>query len=71
MSYNNEKVESSNVESIAYSDKSKQLEVSFKNGRTYTYYDVPKSVGNAMPYTASKGQYVWQALRGQYRYSRS
>lgn len=37
-------VDSSHLVSIEYDDDKEQLEVSFKNGSTYRYYQVPKSV---------------------------
>jgi hypothetical protein len=40
----NKEVESSHLTSIFYDDDKEQLEVSFKNGSTYRYYQVPKSV---------------------------
>ena len=70
MSYNNEKVESSNVESVSYDDRTKDLTVTFKKSGTYTYHDVPKSIGNAMPYAESKGKFVHEVLKGQYSYSK-
>ena len=70
MGYPNEPVESSNVQSIAYDDRTKDLTVTFKKSGTYTYHDVPKSIGNAMPYAESKGKFVWEVLRGQYSYSK-
>ena len=70
MSYPTTPVESSNVASIAYDDKSRELDVTFKNGSTYRYSDVPKSVGNGMPFAESQGRFVWGALRGQYAYKK-
>jgi hypothetical protein len=40
----NKDVESSHLVSIDYDDDKEQLEVSFKNGSIYRYYQVPKSV---------------------------
>jgi hypothetical protein len=40
----NKEVESSHLTSIFYDDDKEQLEVSFKNGSTYRYYQVPKSI---------------------------
>ena len=71
MTYSNTPADSSNVESMSYDDKTRDLQVTFKNSGTYTYHDVPQSVGNAMPYTASKGKFVWGSLRGKYSYSKS
>lgn len=70
MSYDWEKVESSNVAAVKYDGKDKTLYVSFLNGSVYAYYDVPSGVGDSFPYLASKGQGVWQLLRGKYAYAR-
>lgn len=70
MTYPTERVESSNVATVAYDDKTRILTVGFLNGSLYEYYDVPPGVGNSFPYLASKGQGVWQLLRGKYAYQR-
>lgn len=70
MSYPYTKVESSNVAGVAYDDKSRELQVSFNNGSTYQYDDVPTSVGNSFPFLASKGKGVWQLLRDKYSYKK-
>lgn len=70
MTYPTTKVESSNVAAVAYDDKTRELDVTFKNGSTYKYEDVPKSVGNSFPFLESKGKGVWQLLRGQYSYKK-
>lgn len=70
MSYPTTDVDSSNVSTVAYDDKTKILTVSFHDGSTYKYEDVPKSVGNSFPYLASKGKGVWELLRNQYSYSK-
>lgn len=70
MSYENTPVESSNVASVAYDGKTRELDVTFKNGSTYKYSDVPKSVGDAFPYLESKGKGVHQLLRGTYAYKK-
>lgn len=70
MSYPYTPVKSSNVAGVAYDDNSRELQVSFKNGSTYQYDDVPPSVGNSFPYLQSKGKGVWQILRGQYSYEK-
>jgi len=70
MTYPMTPVESSNVEAVAYDDKTRQLQVQFKKSGTYTYDGVPPSIGNAFPYLESKGKGVWQLLRGKYPYSK-
>lgn len=71
MTYANQPVESSNVSSVAYDDKTRILSVTFKNGETYNYESVPPSVGNSFPYLASKGKGIWELLRGQYSFTKS
>ncbi len=70
MTYQTTSVDSSNVSSCSYDDKTKILTVTFHDGSTYEYYNVPKSVGNSMPFQMSKGKFIWQSLRGQYSYTK-
>lgn len=63
-------VDSSNVSAVAYNDRSRTLTLTFKDGASYEYYDVPVSVGNSFPWLESKGKAVWSLLRGTYAYKR-
>jgi hypothetical protein len=62
--------ESSNVSAIKFNDKTRELDVRFKDGSEYQYSGVQPNVGNGMPFAASKGKYVWQVLRDKYPYKR-
>jgi hypothetical protein len=61
---------SSNVARLSYDEKSSTLEVEFLNGSIYQYYDVPQQVWDAFKNATSKGQFMHQNLKGQYRYAR-
>ena len=61
---------SSNVASIRYDADQSLLEVSFHNGSSYHYYDVPAVVADNFERAESKGSYLASAIKGHYRYSR-
>lgn len=46
------------------------LEVEFKNGSFYQYFEVPYSVAERFMMTSSPGRYVWNFLRDIYPYVR-
>lgn len=62
--------ESSNVSRIGYEKNSSTLEVEFHNGGTYQYFDVPEHVWEAFKGADSKGQFLAQNIKGQYRYAK-
>ena len=62
-------VVSSNVVSIGYKDKNKELFVTFKNG-SYVYTEVPKAEFEGLLNAPSKGKYIHQHIKGYYPYSR-
>jgi len=63
--------ESSNIARFAYESSSQLLRVEFKDGSVYDYFDVPDHVGAGMSNASSKGQYLAQQIKGQYRYART
>lgn len=67
---NREKVESSNIESIGHDDGSQTLEVEFKNGTIYQYFDVDRTKYNELMAATSKGEYLAKYIKGHYRYSK-
>ncbi len=69
MEYNSA-FESSNVSKIGYEPTNSTLEVEFKNGGTYHYYDVPEHIWEAFKAADSKGMFIHQNLKGQFRYSK-
>lgn len=63
-------VSSSNVESVGYDEESETLEVEFKNGALYQYFDVPQGAYNGLVSADSIGAYLAENIKGVYRYSR-
>jgi hypothetical protein len=63
-------VTSSNVESVGYDEDSQTLEVEFKNGGIYQYFDVKKDVFDDLLSADSIGAYLSARIKGVYRYSR-
>lgn len=66
-------VDSSNIASIGYDERSQTLEVEFKNGTTYQYFDVPERTARELidnPSGGSHGKYLNEYIKGNYRYSR-
>lgn len=61
---------SSNIQSIRYEDALLTLEVTFHNGGTYQYYDVPNHVAAAFQAAGSKGEFLASDIKGNYRYSK-
>ncbi len=61
---------SSNVSRIGYEESNSTLEVHFHNGSIYQYYDVPLTVWEGIKNAGSKGSYLHQNIKGQYRYAR-
>ncbi|MCC7713227.1 KTSC domain-containing protein [Janthinobacterium lividum] len=63
-------VESSNVEAIGYDSESQTLEVEFKNGSVYQYFDVPEKIYEEFSAASTIGGYLASSIKGVYRYSR-
>ncbi|MFH0708879.1 MAG: KTSC domain-containing protein [Pseudomonadota bacterium] len=63
-------VDSSNIQAIGYDAESSTLQVEFKNGGTYQYFDVPERIFNELEHAASVGGYLASAIKGTYRYSK-
>lgn len=65
-----EPVSSSNIESIGYDEADQILEVEFKNGAVYQYFDVPAHIHAELMQAPSVGSYLAANIKGAYRYSR-
>lgn len=50
-------VESSNLASVGYDAENEILEVEFKHGGVYQYFDVPENVYEELMNASSHGQY--------------
>lgn len=62
--------ESSNIARFRYEAETLSLEIEFKDGSVYQYFDVPEPVYDAFCQADSKGKFLHQNLRGVYRYAR-
>lgn len=63
-------VTSSNIEAIGYDAGSETLQVEFKNGSTYQYFDVPERVFEELRDAGSVGAYLSSNIKGVFRFSR-
>lgn len=63
-------VSSSNINSIAYDEKTLRLEIEFLNGAKYQYFDVPKTIYCELMAAASHGYYFASNIKGSYSYSK-
>lgn len=63
--------ESSNIARFAYDSSSQVLTVEFKNGGTYNYFDIPEVAFDQMRAASSRGQFLAQQIKGNYRYARA
>ncbi len=63
-------VSSSNISSIGYDADLSILEVEFRDGAVYQYYDVPEVTFDGLMQAPSHGSYLAQNIKGHYRYAR-
>jgi len=63
--------ESSNISRFRYVSESSTLEIDFRRGGTYQYFEVPESIFSQMQAAASKGQFFAQNIKGVFRYARA
>ncbi len=63
-------VTSSNVDSVGYDLNTQTLEVGFKNGYVYQYFDVPEPIYQQMINTDSAGKFLINNIKGVFRYAR-
>lgn len=64
------RVSSSAISNIGYSEISHMLDVRFKYGGGYRYYDVPEYIGNAFINASSHGTYFNDFIKDQYDYEK-
>lgn len=63
-------VSSSNIAEIGYDESRRILEVLFKTGNVYQYFDVPLQEYQALMQASSHGQYLNANIKGRFRYAR-
>ena len=65
-----ESVASSTILSVGYDPASETLEVEFKSGGTYQYYNVPQAVHQQFMASDSKGKFHHVYIKNSYPCSR-
>ncbi len=63
-------VSSSNVASVGYDAPSQTLEVEFKSGGVYQYYNIPQGVYDQFMSAPSKGKFLAYQIKNRFPYSR-
>lgn len=63
-------VQSSNILSIGYDERSRVLEIEFKKSGIYQYSDVPSSVYSVLMSAPSKGTYFDHNIKKVYAYQK-
>jgi lysyl-tRNA synthetase, class II len=58
---------SSALSSAQYDDETRELELTFSSGQTYTYHDVPKDVYDGLVSSSSPGRYYNEAIKDIYQ----
>ena len=64
-------VQSSNLQSIGYDEKTQTLEVEFIRGDVYQYTNVPQHVYDELMSAKSLGKYLNQHIARQYDFSKA
>lgn len=63
-------VSSSNLVSVGYDSNSEKLEVEFKNGHIYEYYNVPQVIFDQLMQAPSVGTFFNANIKNAYAFSR-
>lgn len=64
-------VESSNLKAVGYNIGESKLEIEFKSGAAYEYYDVPQYVYDELMAADSLGKYADQNIYKVYKQNRT
>lgn len=60
-------VESSNLRAVGYDQNNAILEIEFRDGSAYEYYDVPQYEYDGLMSADSKGKYAYANIYKRYR----
>lgn len=63
-------VVSSNIRAIGYEEPSRVLEVEFTSGDVYRYFDVPEYLHRGLMIASSKGNFLNENIKYNYRYQK-
>jgi len=61
-------VDSSMMASVGYDAKQATLEIEFRTGDVYDYFDVPRAVFRALLVASSRGRFFHAEIDGAYRF---
>lgn len=64
------RLDSSSLAAAGYDDGQHQLDIAFRHGGLYRYFNVSSRVYRALLQSESKGQFFTGRIRGQYRFER-
>ena len=67
---NRDPVASSTIIAIGYDEQSQTLEIEFKTGSVYQYYNVTQALFEQLMQANSKGQFLAYQIKNAYPYSR-
>jgi hypothetical protein len=56
------------IASLGYDAEGTILEIEFRNGRTYQYFDVPEFLYRGFAIASSKGRYFSQRIDGRFAF---
>lgn len=63
-------IESSNIDKTIYDTKTENLEVTFKNGSTFIYEEVPHNIYTKFRMSESQGSFFNKNISKSYKYSK-
>jgi len=63
-------VTSSNIASIGYEEACEILEIEFRSGSVYRYYNVPKAIFDTLMTAGSKGKFFHMYIKPAYPYEK-
>jgi KTSC domain-containing protein len=63
-------VESATLATVAYDVAREVLQLEFRDGGVYQYFEVPADIYEALLHAKSKGQYFNLAIRGRFQFER-
>ena len=61
-------VQSSNVAEVGYDPTTMTLEVAFRNGTVYQYFDIPEILYQELLHAESVGKFLNTQIKNNYRY---
>lgn len=58
---------SSHIARLKYNPDTAELDIEFRNGKTYRYYELPYDIFNAFVAAPSAGKFLNSTIRGVYK----